>query len=79
MMKTKLGKFGSDDTAPITRDGAEIGYVERVYGERFASASSRARVKFVDHYLVVPAKLDAEEFECADLSQVRARLIEVAS
>lgn len=46
-----IGKF-EDDAADIMLDGKVIGWLERVKGERFASASSRARVSFVDHYTI---------------------------
>lgn len=51
--KVKIGTFGDDDTAEIRVDGREVGWLERVRGERFASASSRARVSFVSHYTIV--------------------------
>jgi hypothetical protein len=46
----KIGTFGDDDAADISVDGKIVGWLERVRGERFASASSRARVSFVSHY-----------------------------
>lgn len=51
--KVTIGKFGDDDTAEIKVDGREVGWLERVHGERFKSASSRARVSFVSHYSIV--------------------------
>lgn len=51
--EVKIGTFGDDNTAQITIGGREVGWLERVYGERFASASSRARVPFVEHYSVM--------------------------
>jgi len=44
-----LGKF-SDDAADILIDGKKVGWIERNIGERFASAGSYARVKFVSGY-----------------------------
>jgi hypothetical protein len=49
----KIGKFGDDDSADISVDGRVVGWLERVRGERFASASSRARVTFVSHYSIM--------------------------
>lgn len=51
--KVKIGTFGDDDTAPITVDGRDVGWLERVKSERFATASSRARVAFVSHYSIM--------------------------
>jgi hypothetical protein len=51
--KIQIGKFGDDDTAEIKVDGRVVGWLERVHGERFASATSRARVSFVSHYSIV--------------------------
>lgn len=51
--KVSIGKFGDDDSADITVDGKSVGWLERVHGERFASASSRARVSFVSHYSIM--------------------------
>lgn len=51
--QVKIGKFGGDDSADITVDGRVVGWLERVRGERFASASSRARVSFVSHYSIM--------------------------
>jgi hypothetical protein len=48
-----IGKFGEDDTADIKVDDHVVGWLERVRGERFASASSRARVSYVSHYSIV--------------------------
>lgn len=46
-----VGKF-EDDAADIMLDGKAIGWIERVKGERFRSATSYARVSFVSHYEV---------------------------
>ncbi len=51
--KVSIGKFGDDDSANITVDGRTVGWLERVSGERFASASSRTRVTFVSHYSIM--------------------------
>ena len=51
--KVQIGKFSSDDSADITVDGKNVGWLERVKSERFASASSRARVSFVSHYSIM--------------------------
>ena len=51
--QVKINKFGDDDAADIAVDGRVVGWLERVHGERFASASSRARVTFVSHYTIV--------------------------
>ena len=51
--KVSIGTFGDDDTAEIKVDGKVVGWLERVHGERFKSASSRARVQFVSHYTIV--------------------------
>ena len=50
--KIKFGTF-EDDSATIYVDGVDIGYLERVKGERFVSASSRARLSYVSHYTIV--------------------------
>jgi hypothetical protein len=49
----KIGTFGDDDAADISVDGKIVGWLERVRGERFASASSRARASFVSHYSIM--------------------------
>ena len=51
--EVKIGKFGEDDSANITVDGRLVGWLERVYGERFKSASSYARVQYVSHYSIM--------------------------
>ena len=51
--KVSIGKFGDEDSADITVDGRSVGWLERGRGERFASASSRARVSFVSHYSIM--------------------------
>ena len=51
--KVAIGTFGDDDTAEIKVDGRAVGWLERVRGERFKSASSRARVSFISHYAIV--------------------------
>ena len=51
--KVTIGKFGDDDSADIKVDGRVVGWLERVKSERFASATSRARVAFVSHYTIV--------------------------
>ncbi len=51
--KVTIGKFGGDDTAEIKVDGRAVGWLERVRGERFKSATSYARVSFVSHYTIV--------------------------
>jgi len=51
--KVKIGTFGDDDSADITVDGRVVGWLERVTSERFASATSRARVSFVSHYSIM--------------------------
>jgi hypothetical protein len=48
----KIAKF-DDDAADISIDGRVVGWLERVKGERFRSASSRARVSFVSHYTIM--------------------------
>jgi hypothetical protein len=52
-VKVAIGKFADDDTAPITVDGRDVGWLERVKGERFKSATSYARVQFVSHYSIM--------------------------
>jgi hypothetical protein len=49
----KIGTFGEDDSADIAVDGRVVGWLERARSERFASASSRARVSFVSHYSIM--------------------------
>ena len=51
--KVQIGKFGDDDSAAIKVDDRVVGWLERVKSERFASASSRARVSFVSHYSIM--------------------------
>ena len=51
--KVQIGKFGDDDSADIKVDGRVVGWLERVKSERFASATSRARVSFVSHYSIM--------------------------
>ncbi|HSX23232.1 MAG TPA: hypothetical protein VLE97_10715 [Gaiellaceae bacterium] len=51
--KVTIGTFGDDDTAPIKVDGRDVGWLERVRGERFKSATSYARVQYVSHYSIV--------------------------
>jgi hypothetical protein len=51
--KVTIGTFGDDDTAEIKVDGKAVGWLERVHGERFKSASSYARVQYVSHYTIV--------------------------
>ena len=51
--KVTISKFGDDGTANIKVDGRDVGWLERVKDERFASASSRARVSFVSHYSIM--------------------------
>jgi hypothetical protein len=69
------GPFGTEDAVDILRDGQEIGYVERLKGERFASASSRARVSFVSGYQVNLDAADGYEVHDFDtLPEVRAFL-----
>lgn len=51
--KVTIGKFGDDDTADIKVDGRSVGWLERVKSERFASATSRARIAFVSHYSIM--------------------------
>ena len=59
--KVSIGTFGDDDSADIKVDGRVVGWLERVKGERFASASSRARVSFVSHYSIVLTDDAADE------------------
>lgn len=59
--QVKIGKFDDDDSADITVDGRVVGWLERVHGERFASASSRARVSFVSHYSIMLTDDAADE------------------
>lgn len=59
--KVTIGKFGDDDTAEIKADGRTVGWLERVHGERFKSATSYARVSFVSHYSIVLTDDAAEE------------------
>lgn len=51
--KVTIGTFGDDDSADIKVDGRVVGWLERVKSERFASATSRARVSFVAHYSIM--------------------------
>jgi len=51
--KVTIGMFGDDDSADIKVDGRVVGWLERVKSERFASATSRARVSFVSHYTIM--------------------------
>jgi hypothetical protein len=51
--KATILKFGDDDTAEIWVDGRNVGWLERVYGERFKSATSYARVQYVSHYSIM--------------------------
>ena len=51
--KVSIGTFGDDDSADIKVDGRVVGWLERVKSERFASATSRARVSFVSHYSIM--------------------------
>ena len=51
--KVTIGAFGADDSADIKVDGRVVGWLERVHGERFASATSRTRVSFVSHYSIM--------------------------
>ena len=53
VLKVKIGKLGDDDSADISIDGRVVGWLERVRGERFKSATSYARVSFVSHYSIV--------------------------
>jgi len=50
--QVKIGKFSDDDAADITVDGRVVGWLERVRGERFKSASSRERVSYISHYSI---------------------------
>ena len=50
----KFGKFGkSEESIDIFVNGKDVGWIERHMSERFASASSRARIPFVSHYAIV--------------------------
>jgi hypothetical protein len=51
--KVTIGKFGDDDSADIYVDGKNVGWLERVHGERFKSATSYARVQYVSHYSIM--------------------------
>lgn len=51
--KVTISKFSDDDSADITVDGRNVGWLERVKSERFASVTSRARVSFVSHYSIM--------------------------
>lgn len=51
--KVSIGTFGDDDSADIKVDGRVVGWLERVKSERFASATSRARVSLVSHYSIM--------------------------
>ena len=51
--KVTIGKFDDDDSADIKVDGRVVGWLERMKSERFASATSRARVSFVSHYTIM--------------------------
>jgi hypothetical protein len=51
--KVAIGTFGEDDSADIKVDGRVVGWLERVKSERFASATSRARIAFVSHYSIM--------------------------
>jgi hypothetical protein len=53
MANVTIGKLDKDGAADIQVDGVTVGWVESVKGERFASASSRARVSYVSHYEIV--------------------------
>ena len=79
--KVSIGTFGNDDSADIKVDGRVVGWLERVKSERFASASSRARVSFVSHYSIMLTddfadkqlkKRDVESRAKAKLEIVRA-------
>lgn len=52
MFKVTIGTF-DDDAADILVDGKIVGWLDRVYGERFRGASSYARSRHVDHYSIV--------------------------
>lgn len=77
--KIKFGSF-NDDTAEILLDGVDIGYLERVKGERFASASSRARVTYVSHYTIVLSNdvLDAQLRNNGDVDSKDDAKLEIA-
>ena len=51
--KVTISTFGDDDSADIKVDGRVVGWLERMKSERFASATSRARVSFVSHYSIM--------------------------
>jgi hypothetical protein len=51
--KVTILPFGDDDTADIWVDGRKVGWLERVYTERFKSATSYARVRYVSHYSIM--------------------------
>lgn len=50
--RVKITPFQDDDAADIYVDGRKVGWLERVYGERFKSATSYARVQYVSHYSI---------------------------
>lgn len=75
----KIGRF-EDDAANITIDGKVAGWLERVKGERFKSASSRARVSYVEGYSIMltddalDAQLRASESDVASKGEAIAAI-----
>lgn len=59
--RVKITPFQDDDTADIYVDGRKVGWLERVYGERFKSATSYARVQYVSHYSITLTDDGADE------------------
>lgn len=74
--QVKISKFGDDDSADVTVDGHVVGWLERVHGERFLSASSRAVVSFVSHYEIslTDDAADAQLRKHVFMSRMEAKL-----
>lgn len=78
--QVKIGKFSDDDSADITVDGRAVGWLERVKSERFASATSRARVSFVSHYsIMLTDDFADEQLRKHDFDSVKEAKLEVAN
>lgn len=76
--KVTIGTFGDDDTAEIKVDDRPVGWLERVHGERFKSASSYARV-IGEHDRVVRDVLNAafEQLKKHDVDSRKDAKLEV--
>jgi hypothetical protein len=76
--EVKIGRFGNDDAANITVDGRLVGWLERVYGERFKSVTSYARVSYVSHYtIVLTDDAAAEQLRKEDVDSRKEAKLEV--